>query len=140
MRYWDSSAIVPLVLQQPTSSRLRALLRDDPQIITWILSDVEVLSAVCRLLREGDLSREDATSAASALEVLWQGLTVVAAVDAAKMRARRLLSTHVLRAADALQLGAAILAAYDAPSGWEFVCLDERLRVAAAAEGFRVIP
>jgi predicted nucleic acid-binding protein len=55
-------------------------------------------------------------------------------------RAKRLLAVHALRAADALQIGAALAAAYDDPVGWEFVCLDERLAEAARREGFAVVP
>jgi hypothetical protein len=52
--------------------------------------------------------------------------------------ARRLLRVHPLRAADALQLAAAYLAAERRPSTLEIVTLDERVRLAAAKEGFIV--
>ena len=61
-------------------------------------------------------------------------------VDAVKARAKRLLGVHTLRAADALQLGAALTAASDDPLGWDLVCLDERLAEAARREGFAVLP
>jgi len=56
-----------------------------------------------------------------------------------RRQARRLLRVHPLRAADALQLGAAIVWAgrYE---GREFVSLDARLREAARLEGFAVLP
>jgi predicted nucleic acid-binding protein len=54
--------------------------------------------------------------------------------------AMRLLAAHPLRAADALQLAAAMLWARDKPGGRDFVCLDERLRTAAILEGFAVLP
>ncbi|HSJ25022.1 MAG TPA: hypothetical protein VK929_10160 [Longimicrobiales bacterium] len=53
--------------------------------------------------------------------------------------AMRLLRTHPLRAADALQLAAA-LAWAPAPAGDVFVTLDERLATAATLEGFTVLP
>ncbi|MCX6599391.1 MAG: PIN domain-containing protein, partial [Acidobacteria bacterium] len=64
----------------------------------------------------------------------------VAPAAVVRARARTLLSVHALRAADALQLAAAITAAQGEPQRLPFVCLDDRLRLAAAREGFRVLP
>jgi hypothetical protein len=35
MRYWDSSALVPLVATEAATARLDALLAADPVILTW---------------------------------------------------------------------------------------------------------
>ncbi len=51
----------------------------------------------------------------------------------------RLLRTHSLRAADALQLAAARAASEERPDTLPFVTLDERLALAAQREGFAVI-
>ena len=51
----------------------------------------------------------------------------------------RLLRVHPLRAADALQLGAALVAAEDHPETLPFVTLDDRLADAATREGFEVL-
>jgi hypothetical protein len=53
--------------------------------------------------------------------------------------AERLLRTHPLRAADSLQLAAALIAADHDPSNLEIVCLDARLTSAARREGFAVL-
>ena len=56
-------------------------------------------------------------------------------------RAGRLVAAHPLRAADALQLAAALMWCDDTPSTvTPFVCLDERLRNAARREGFSILP
>jgi predicted nucleic acid-binding protein len=55
-------------------------------------------------------------------------------------QASRVLLLHPLRAADALQLAAALVWAGSQTTSLEFVCLDHRLREAAAREGFQVIP
>jgi hypothetical protein len=39
-----------------------------------------------------------------------------------------------------MQLGAALIAVGDRPTGHTFVCTDDRLREAAAREGFQVLP
>ena len=54
--------------------------------------------------------------------------------------ARRFLRVHHLRAADALQLGAAFVAAEGVPSSLALVTLDSRLAEAALREGFEVVP
>lgn len=51
----------------------------------------------------------------------------------------RLLRVHRLRAADAVQIAAAIVAADFQPGSLEFVTLDVRQADAAEREGFRVI-
>jgi predicted nucleic acid-binding protein len=60
-------------------------------------------------------------------------------VTAVRTTAIRLLRVHPLRAADALQLAAAIVAAEDHPATLQLVTLDERLAQAAEREGFEVV-
>ncbi len=55
-------------------------------------------------------------------------------------RALRLLSSHHLRAADSLQLAAALVWAREQPRGRVFISLDSRLGEAARREGFTVLP
>ncbi|OGV64486.1 MAG: hypothetical protein A3K19_21395 [Lentisphaerae bacterium RIFOXYB12_FULL_65_16] len=48
MRFWDSSAIVPLLVHEPTSRRLLALLQEDPRMIAWGGASLECVSAIAR--------------------------------------------------------------------------------------------
>jgi len=50
-----------------------------------------------------------------------------------------LLRIHPLRAADSLQLAAALTVAEQEPSSLSFVCLDQRLAEAAIREGLPTI-
>jgi hypothetical protein len=43
-----------------------------------------------------------------------------------------------MRAADALQLAAALIVVDDRPTGHEFVCCDTRLAAAAGRKGYRL--
>lgn len=140
MRFWDSSALVALHVQQASTTALRALYAEDLDVLVWTMSDVEMRSAVCRLHREGAMSPEAFQEAIVRIESFWDTVHIVSLVDSAKLRAKRLLGTHSLRAADALQLGAALAAAYDEPLDEQFVCLDGRLSLAARLEGFTVLP
>ena len=53
--------------------------------------------------------------------------------------ATRFLRVHPLRAADALQLAAAFIAAERRPPSLEVITLDERLAEAARKEGFTLV-
>lgn len=137
MRYWDASALVPLVVAENSSEALRRLARDC-DIVTWCLSPVEISSAIERRAREGALGVGDRETALGTLAELAGVWTEITAVTPVRDRACRLLAVHRLRAADALQLAAALVAAGDRPAGHEFVCTDARLRDAAGREGYRL--
>ena len=138
MRFWDSSAVIPLTVTEATTDAILAIAQEDPVMCVWWATEVECVSALARLEREGALTDSAATVALERLDLLvesWNELQPVAAVRSA---ARRLLRVHALRAADALQLGAAVVAAEGQPSSLEIVTLDERLAAAARREGFTV--
>ncbi len=140
MRFWDSSALLPLFVEQPTTRALRSWTEDDTDLALWVLSDVELRSGLARLVREGALELESAQEVALQAEGLFERSLVIDSVAVVAARAKRLLMLHTLRAADALQLAAALVACGDDPNGFEFVCLDARLAEAARREGFRVRP
>lgn len=140
MRFWDSSALVALFLEQGHSTDLRALFRRDRSVLAWVLSDVEFRSAVMRLSREGKMNGGDVMGAISRFESFWLEVRLVPLVEAVKGWAKRFLSVHALKAADALQLGAVYVASAESPAALEFVCLDQRLGRAARLEGFSVVP
>lgn len=140
MKYWDASAIVPLFVRQTTSASLRDLCSGDPQVMAWTLTEIEFRSAVWRLMREGTVGAEEARQAVFRFDAFWSEVDVIALVEPVKLRAKRILGVHPLRAADSLQLAAALTAVNDEPTGWEFVTLDRHLREAAQREGFRVLP
>lgn len=139
MRFWDSSALVPLVCREPQSARCRAWLRGDPVILVWALTAAEIVSAIARKRREGHLDRRIFVAAKSRLARLEGAWSEVTHSDAVRGRARRLLETHPLSAADALQLGAALVAVEENSSRIELVTFDTRLADAAEREGFVVL-
>jgi len=138
MRYWDSSALVPLVLGEANSPKMRELLLADPHIATWAWTWVEIAGAVERRSREGlftPLQRREALERVQRLAEVCDEVTDVIAV---RRRALGVLARHPVRAADAAQLGAALVIAHDLPTELFFVCLDARLTDAAEREGLRV--
>ena len=140
MRFWDSSALIPLFVREEHSPLVEALVGDDPEMMVWWAGPVECASAVHRLRREGVFAAAAAAEVLATLSAALDAANVVQPGDALRAKALRLLGVHPLRAADALQLAAAQLWAREMPAGRDFVCLDERLRSAAILEGFRVLP
>lgn len=137
MRFWDSSALVPLLVDEAWSERARASRDDDPELVVWWAAEIECASAVARRERSGDL--DDADGALDRLELLRGRWIEIDPSDRVRRTAHRLVRTHPLRAADALQLAAAIEAAEGDPSTLPFVTLDEVLADAARREGFPVV-
>lgn len=139
MRFWDSSAIVPLVLVESASARVRNWYRTDSEIIVWTLTRVELLSAIARRRREDSKSNPILTAARRNVMRAWDGWSEITSVELVRRHAERLVESYPLRAADALQLGAALMAAEGDPRNLEFVTLDRNLADAAEREGFPVL-
>lgn len=139
MRFWDTSALVPLLLEQPVTGRVRALLLDDPEVVAWWGTPVECASAAARLRRVERLTAVDEGRVLELLAQLRQSWLEVLPSQEVRTRALRLLRVHALKAADALQLAAARVWAGEEGAA-DFVTLDERLALAARLEGFRVLP
>ncbi len=139
MKFWDSSAVVPLLVHQSASPAVEAYFREDPGLIVWWGTSVECDSAIARLEREHKLSPKSADEAFRRLDAISSLWHEVQPVDVLREAARRVLRLHSLRAGDSLQLAAAFMAAENRPSTLEFVCLDDRLGGAARREGFQVL-
>lgn len=138
MKFWDSSALIPLVLDEPRRHQLLALLEEDAAVLAWWGTRVECAAAVARREREGALAPAQATTVLERLRGLADAWQEILPVDAIRVTALRLLRVHPLRSAGSLQLAAAIVAAEHEPATLEFVSLDERLNEAAGREGFPV--
>jgi predicted nucleic acid-binding protein len=140
VRYWDTSALVPLLVADPRTEAIRSLLSEDERIVTWAWTAVEFTSAIERRAREGRLDRAGRRSALARLEQLASAWDEVTDVLAVRRHARALLARHQLRATDAAQLAAALVAAPAERTVFGFVCLDARLSEAAEREGLEPIP
>jgi predicted nucleic acid-binding protein len=140
MRFWDSSALVPLVVGQAASPIADAWFAADPSPAVWTLTPVELSSAIQRLLRDGVIGEEEADEAERRADDLIRASNLVVDVEAAKRQAQRLLRLHPLRAADALQLAAALEWSGGRAAERILHTLDTRLGTAARREGFTVPP
>ncbi len=136
MRFWDASALVPLCIEEPATDVARGLVDGQSPMVAWILSATEIQSALCRKHRQGDIAERDLYAACKRRDRLLESLTIVCDVAQAMRRADRLLLIHPLRSADALQLGAALLACDDNSGPHQLITFDHRLATAARKEGF----
>lgn len=108
--FWDTSAVVPRCCFQPQSAQARQAARTYSRQVIWWGTVVEAVSSLNRLTCEGAINTKE-----------------------------RLLRIHRLRAADALQLAAALVWCGNHPQGRALIGADGNLSDAASAEGFTVI-
>lgn len=139
MIFWDSSAIVPLLLVQEGSRKLQAVLRKDNDIMVWWGTVVECMSAVARAERSRSVAPRDIERARRTLRGLRDRWNEIHPSDEVRERAGAGVFRHPLRAADSLQLGAALTWARGRPAGHGFLSLDDRLAGAARREGFDLV-
>ncbi len=140
MRFWDTSAIVPVLLEEPSSPRARELADDGTQLAVWWATLVECVAAIARRDRGGELDTEQVTLARETLGALMSRWTEIPPTERIRKSAQRLVSVHDLRTANAFQLAAALAASDGEPETIAIVTLDERLALAARREGFPVLP
>ncbi|MQA90372.1 MAG: PIN domain-containing protein [Gemmatimonas sp.] len=139
MKFWDASAVVPLLVDEERRDAMLALLEEDEVMLVWWATPVECTSAIARRERESSLTAEEAAISIDRLRYLKEGWQEVLPSTVLRGIAERLLRVHPLRAADSLQIAAAIVAAEREPVTLELVSLDDRLSDAASREGFRVL-
>lgn len=138
MRFWDSSAIVPLLVAEATTALVAEAFTADPAVLVWWGTSVECVSALARREREG-LGGTIVPEALRRLDALASAWDEVEPVERVRSVASRLVRVHPLHAADAMQLAAALVASEAQPETLPFVTLDRRLATAAEREGFAVI-
>ena len=139
MRFWDTSAIVRLLVAETSSAAILREYELDPEVIAWWATEAECVSALARLERDDSITAPSMAEGLRRLDGLARAWREVQPVTAVRTTAIRLLRVHPLRTADALQLGAAIVAAENHPASLQIVTLDERLAQAAEREGFLVV-
>lgn len=138
MRFWDSSALVPLLVEEDVSDGMEGHLANDPVAAVWWGSRVECFAAIARREREGLIAGAESARGEAKLSELSEQWVEIPPTEPVRELATRLLRLHALRAGDALQLAAATVARDG--EQLPFVTLDDRLAAAARREGFPVLP
>lgn len=140
MRFWDASAVVPALVREPKTEEILTLLREDEGMAVWWATEIECASSLTRRLTDGTFDLWLFDQSVDRLAVLLDRWTEVQPSPDIKMLSEHFLGLHRLKTADALQLAAAFQWCSWNPEDKQFVCLDNRLRTAAALEGFSVLP
>ncbi len=135
--FWDSSAMVPLCVGQGTGAFAKAALRNR-SIAVWWGTSVAMTSAFACLLRSGEIHQTSFRRAVARLAELRRMWIEVQPTEPVRDLAEALVQWHPLRAADAMQLAAALIWSKRQPRNRTFVCFDGRLAEAAVKEGFSV--
>ena len=138
MKFWDSSAITPLLVVESDSSLREQQLSADSEMLVWFGTLAEVESSLAQRKRNGELQPDDELRARRHFDELSAHWTEISPTNEVRARAIRLLRVHPLRAADAFQLAAALIFCREQPQHLPFLTANQRLRTAASLEGFPV--
>lgn len=136
--FWDSSALVPLCVQKQVSATVRRLARRY-EVVVWWSTPVEMRSAFARLLRLGQLTLSEYALSGEGLDQLRHGWREMQPTGSLRSEAEALLDRFPLKAADALQLAAAMVWTSGKPRNRLFISGDAQLLKAAQQVGFEAI-
>lgn len=117
--FWDASALVPLCVGQSNTPRAVALYKSYEAVVWWA-TPVEIASVLARLVRMKQLDSADWADARRLSAVLADAWFVIQPSNGLRAKASELVNRYDLRAADALQLAAALEWCEDLPRGRVF--------------------
>ena len=111
--YFDTSALVPLVIAEPTTRHCLQVWDAADEVVTTSLAFVEVHSALAQATRQGRLSETDRRRSLEAFEARWNDLIHIPPHDDLLKIAALLSAEHALRGYDAVHCATALAAASD---------------------------
>ena len=135
LAFWDASALVPLCVRQSFTPHVITLYKSYEAVVWWATS-VEIASALARLVRMKQLDPGDWTKARRLAADLADAWFVIRPSDGLRATATQLVERYDLRAADALQLAAALEWCDGVAQDRVFLTADQKLREAAILSGF----
>jgi len=135
--YLDTSSLVKLYVAEAHSGLVRAWAEEAEIIATCRVAYPEMMSALNRRFKAGDLEKQDYGLLVKTFSEEWRRFAVI---DFDELAAGRLVAAYGLRGFDAVHLSAAGLlrSSGNAPAV-AFSSFDEKLNSAAAAEKFTVL-
>lgn len=135
--YFDSSALVKLVLDEPGSDVAAQLWNGCDAALSSRLAYPEVCAALAAARRNHDLSESEALEAAAEWKVFWESMRPVELSAGVERASGQLATLHHLRGGDAVHLASAL--ALDL-ADLTVAVWDRRLHACAAASGLAVAP
>ncbi len=138
MSFWDSSGLVPLCTSEARSILAGRLWKQFSEKFVWWETSVEIYSALARLERENKISAQKRLKAEQRLEILEKVWTEIQLEPRIKELARTFPANHGLKAANSLQLAAALVRCREIPKNKDFVSGDAKLLKVAEDVGFTI--
>jgi len=138
MSFWESSALVLLCANEPRSILAGRLWKTFPAKFVWWETSIEICSALARIERENKISLQQRIKAEQRLEMLEKVWTEIQPNIRIKELAKTFPAKHGLKAADSLQLAAALLWCKELPKNKDFVSGDVKLLEVAENVGFTI--
>jgi predicted nucleic acid-binding protein len=133
--FWDSSALIPLCVQQAQTERATALF-EDHGVVVWWSTPIEIVSGLTRLLRMREIDAEEFQEGKQIAQIIAKTWALIGPSEQIADRAKALLEMYPLSAVDAMQLGSALEWCEGQPFGKVFLTFDRRLGEAAGLAGF----
>lgn len=139
MIYLDTSALVKKYVTEIGTDRVRALLKDEKEIVISKLTYAEICASFARKYREGGIEKIHYQRALMSFIKDWESLTLIEVREELFPHIRRLTEAYPLRGADAIHLSSAIWVGEAIGEKLTFVASDTNLLNTAQREGLKVI-
>ena len=136
--YLDTSSLVKLYVEEEGSEAVRSQVSNAKAVATSTIAYVEARAAFARKHRAGDLREEEYDRILDDFRQEWAAYLAVDVSEAIITLAGDLAERHDLRGFDAIHLASALALQNKMQAPIDFSCADERLTVAAEAQGLRI--
>jgi hypothetical protein len=135
MIYLDSSALVKRYTEEVGTDLVKSILLTSAVIATSKLTYPEILSALMRKHRAGEIAKKPLTNIIERFEKDWTHVLVLQFHNDLLPIAKTLVRKHPLKAADAVHLSSALWLKHSTKTDVTFVSSDSTLLRAAQGEG-----
>ncbi|MBI3755669.1 MAG: type II toxin-antitoxin system VapC family toxin [Deltaproteobacteria bacterium] len=135
--YLDTSSLVKLYVEEAHSDAVRRWMEEAEILATCRIAYPEMVSALNRRLRQGDISKKEYNLLTAKFFKEWIDFAVI---DFSEIEAGDLIDKYGLRGFDAVHLSAAkLLKDKQTDIALSFSSFDEKLNKAASSEGFTIL-
>jgi predicted nucleic acid-binding protein len=139
MIYLDSSALVKRYTKEVGTDFVKSILATDGLITTSKLTYPEILSALMRKVRSGEIKKKTFNGIVDKFDKDWEHILVLDFHNDLLPIVKTLIEKHPLKAADAIHLSSALWLKLSSKVDVTFVASDSNLLKAAGAEKLQVM-
>jgi predicted nucleic acid-binding protein len=139
MIYFDSSALVKRYVEETGTNSVKSILSTGGEIATSKLTYPEILSALMRKHRAGEIAKKLLQDIVARFEKDWYHILVLEFHNDLLQAVKFLLEKHPLKAADAVHLSSALWLKQTTRADLTFVTSDSNLLRAAQEENLHIL-